>query len=260
MKDRIVKVVENLKVADKTFKMVLKADDLEPIRGGQFIHIQLPDKTKILRRPFCIADFDTVNKTVTIVYAVVGGGTELLTGIKAGTELTALFPLGNGFMLKEFDNKPLKKIVMVGGGLGAAVLPAIPNNFKDVEFYTFLGFGNSDRAVLVDELRAKSKELYIATDDGSLGTKGFVTDLMKSKLDEIKPDVILACGPEVMFKSLKKVAEDVDIPVYVSLEARMGCGIGACLVCNCKIKTTDGDKYKRVCVDGPVFKLDEVVL
>lgn len=260
MKDRIVEVIENVKIADGTYRMVVRAAEAEPIRGGQFIHIQLPDKTKILRRPFCIADYDNQKHTVTIVYAVVGEGTEELSTVKVGDKLQALYPLGNGFLFNEFKGKEIKKIIMLAGGLGTAVMPAVPNSMPNVEFYTFLGFSTASKAILIDELSAKSKELHVATDDGSLGYKGFVTDLMRSKFDDIRPDALIACGPEIMYKSLARVTADLNLPIYISLEQRMGCGIGACLVCNCKIRTTDGDKYKRVCVDGPVFKLDEVVL
>ena len=256
MKDRVVKVIENVKVGNGIYKMILHSVDFpEEIKGGQFIHIALPDSAKLLRRPFCIADYDKVNKTITICYAIVGEGTEFLSTIECGTMLKALFPLGNGFSLDD----SVKRVALVGGGMGVAVLPAIPTTWSDREYFSFLGFANSGKAVLVDELKSKG-EVYIATDDGSLGEKGFVTSLLKSKLDEIKPDVILCCGPEVMFKALARELEGIDIPIYVSLERRMGCGVGACLVCNCKVKTKNGDKYLRACVDGPVFKLDEVVL
>lgn len=255
-RDRYVTVLSNELIAQDIFKMVITCADFpEEIRGGQFIHIAIPDKAHPLRRPFCVADYDMTAKTVTVVYAVVGEGTKVLSAVKSGEILQALFPLGNGFFLG--DNA--KKIVLLGGGLGTAVLPAIPTAYPDREYYTFLGFGNKNKAILVDELKAKG-EVYIATDDGSLGEKGFVTSLLASKMEEIKPDVILCCGPEVMYKALAKELAGNDTPIYVSLEKRMGCGVGACLVCNCKIKTADGEKYLRACVEGPVFRLDEVVL
>lgn len=256
MKDRILKVIQNVKIADSTYRMVLHTEDFESMKGGQFIHIALPDATKQLRRPFCIADYDTVAKTITVVYAVVGGGTEELSKVREGANLKALFPLGNGFTLDE----SVKKVVLLGGGLGAAVLPAIPTTWQDKEYYTFLGFCNKDKAILVGEMKAKSKAVYVATDDGSLGEKGFVTTLLKDKLKEINPDVILCCGPEVMYQTLAKQFDGCGIPIFVSLEKRMGCGVGACLVCNCKVKTADGEKFLRACVDGPVFNLSEVVL
>ncbi|MDE7337405.1 MAG: dihydroorotate dehydrogenase electron transfer subunit, partial [Clostridia bacterium] len=102
--------------------------------------------------------------------------------------------------------------------------------------------------------------IKVATDDGSYGEKGFVTDILAKDMEKLKPDAVFCCGPEVMYKALKKALQGFDVPIIVSLEARMGCGIGACLVCNCKVLRKGVEEYARVCVDGPVFKLDEVVL
>lgn len=259
MNDRVVQVVSNEMIATATYMMVLRLQSDFPtdIRGGQFIHIELPDPSKILRRPFCIADYSVIDSTITIVYAVVGVGTEVLSRVTVGKDLKALFPLGNGFNIP----KSARKVAIIGGGLGAAVLPAIPTAWNNAEYYTYLGFGNADRAILVEEMRCKSRELYITTDDGSMGEKGYITDLFNSTVDIIKPDIILACGPEVMFKSLAKVMQGRDIPTFISMEKRMGCGIGACLVCNCKVRSASGeDKFLRACVEGPVFNLSEVVL
>ncbi len=256
MKDRVVSVLSNTKVADGIFEMVVHSEDFpELIVGGQFIHIALPSLAHPLRRPFCIANFDMSAKTITVEYAVVGEGTEILSRVENGTELKALFPLGNGFSL----DADYKTIALVGGGMGVAVLPAIPTTWQDKDYHSFLGFATASKAVLVDEL-SKSGKVYIATDDGSLGEKGFVTSLLASKLAMIKPDAILCCGPEIMYKSLARELEGMDIPVFISLERRMGCGVGACLVCNCKVKTPKGDKYLRACVDGPVFPMKEVIL
>lgn len=255
-KDRVVKVLKNTEVAENIYEMVLQATDFPAeINGGQFIHIALPDSLHLLRRPFCICDYDTTEKTIKVLYAVVGEGTEILAKVSVGSELKAMFPLGNGFTLDD----SMKKVALVGGGMGAAILPAIPTTWKDKEYFSFLGFASADKAILVEEMN-KVGEVFVATDDGSLGEKGFITNLLASMLDSIKPDVILCCGPEVMYKALAKVLEGEDIPVFISLERRMGCGVGACLVCNCKVKTPNGEKYLRACVDGPVFKLEDVVL
>jgi dihydroorotate dehydrogenase electron transfer subunit len=144
--------------------------------------------------------------------------------------------------------------------MGSAVLPAIPTCNPQLEYYTYLGFANKDKVVLEKELSKVSKEIKIATDDGSYGEKGFVTDILARDMQRLKPDAVFCCGPEVMYKALKKALQGFDVPIIVSLEARMGCGIGACLVCNCKVKRKGVEEYARVCVDGPVFKLDEVVL
>ena len=168
-----------------------------------------------------------------------------------------MLPLGNGFM----PDKNVKKVVLLGGGMGSAVLPAIPTTYPALEYYTYLGFANKDKVVLEEEMAKVSKQLTVATDDGSYGKKGFVTNILAEDMAKLKPDVVFCCGPEVMYKALKKALEPFDVPIIVSLEARMGCGIGACLVCNCKVKRAgEEETYVRVCVEGPVMKLSEVVL
>ena len=257
MKDRKGRLIANEQVAKDIYKAVMAFDDLpQGIKGGQFVHIKLNDNSHVLRRPFCICDFDENAKTVTICYAVVGEGTKELAGYNVGTEVKAMLPLGNGFTP---DDK-MKKIVLLGGGMGSAVLPAIPRAFKDREYVTYLGFANKDKVVLEKEMRELAGEVVVATDDGSYGRKGFVTNILAEDMKKLNPDVVFCCGPEVMYKALKKALAPFDVPVIVSLEARMGCGIGACLVCNCKIKRNGQEGYLRVCADGPVFALDEVVL
>ena len=193
-KDRIVTIISNKEVAKDIYEMKLQVADFpDDIRGGQFIHIALPNEVHLLRRPFCIADFDEKEKTIDVFYAVVGEGTALLSTLEEGQALKALFPLGNGFY---FDSN-VKKVAMVGGGMGVAVLPAIPTADPNLEYVSFLGFANKNKVILVDELKKKG-EVYIATDDGSVGVKGFVTSLLKQCLDYVKPDVIVCCGPEIM--------------------------------------------------------------
>lgn len=257
LKDRLGKIIANEQVAKDIFKMVIKFDDLpEQIKGGQFVHIKLCDNSHVLRRPFCICDYDMALKTITVCYAVVGEGTKELSQYELGTNVKAMLPLGNGFV----PDESMQKIVLLGGGMGSAVLPAIPRTFGDREYYTYLGFANKDKVVLEQEMRELSKEVVVATDDGSYGKKGFVTNILAEDMAKLKPDVVFCCGPEVMYKALSKALAPFDVPVIVSLEARMGCGIGACLVCNCKVKRNGQEGYARVCADGPVFRLDEVVL
>lgn len=258
LKDRIATVVLNDKVAKDIYKMILKFDDMpDSIKGGQFAHIKLNDSAHILRRPFCICDYDMQNKTVVLCYAVVGEGTRILSGYHVGEKLQVMLPLGNGFT----PEKDVKKVVLLGGGMGSAVLPAIPTANPQLEYYTYLGFANKDKVVLEDEMRAKSKEFVVATDDGSYGKKGFVTDVLAADIQKINPDVVFCCGPEIMYKALKRALAGTNVPIVVSLEARMGCGIGACLVCNCKVRRAgEEETYVRVCIEGPVMKLDEVVL
>lgn len=254
MKDRLAKVVKNEKVAKDVYEMQLAFDDFCEMRGGQFLDIKLPDRSHVLRRPFCICDFDKQNKTVTVCYAVVGEGTKELSEVREGETLSVLMPLGNGYEPNG------KKIMLIGGGMGSAVLPAVITAYPDREYHTFVGFANADKVVLEKRLQSKSASMTVATDDGSYGKKGFITSVARAAAELIRPDEIFVCGPEVMYKAFKREFAGLDIPVKISLEQRMGCGIGACLVCNCKIKRADGETYLRVCKDGPVFSLDEVVL
>lgn len=255
-KDRQAKIIANSAIANNIYKMVLAFDDFEDIKGGQFIHIKLTDNSFVLRRPFCICDYDASQKTITIAYAVVGEGTKLMTELKVGSFVMAMFALGNGFEpLRQY-----KKIMMIGGGMGSAVLPALPRRDRSREYYSYLGFSEKNKVILEEELKQLCNQVVVATDDGSYGLKGFVTDIAANDIDKIKPDCIFCCGPEVMYKALRKVMSGKDIPIYVSLEQRMGCGIGACLVCNCKVKRNDSTEYLRVCKDGPVFLLNEVEL
>ena len=256
-RDREVLVLSNERVGDGIYKMILRLDDMEEMRGGQFVHIALNDKSHILRRPFCIADYSVEDKTITVYYAVVGEGTEILTKVREGDTLRALLPLGNGFTMKD----EYKRVMLIGGGMGTAVMPAIPTTWKDKEYYTFLGFGTKSKMIAYDDLKAKSKEIFVTTDDGSFERKGFITSAISENIERINPDVIMVCGPEILYKVLDKVLGDYRDRTYISLEKRMGCGIGACLVCNCKVRAADGSKkYLRACVDGPVFAMNEVVL
>lgn len=258
LKDRTGLVMLNQKIAKDIYKMVLQFNDMpSSIRGGQFAHVKLNDKSHVLRRPFCICDYDMRAKTVTLCYAVVGEGTKILSSYSAGEKLQVMLPLGNGYM----PSDGVKKVVLLGGGMGSAVLPAIPTTYPRLKYYTYLGFANKDKVVLQEEMKRVSENLVVATDDGSYGKKGFVTDILAEDMKKINPDAVFCCGPEVMYKALKKALEPFDVPVIVSLEARMGCGIGACLVCNCKVKRAgEEETYARVCIDGPVMDLSEVVL
>ncbi|MEG1608341.1 MAG: dihydroorotate dehydrogenase electron transfer subunit, partial [Clostridia bacterium] len=169
-KDRQGIIISKSQVADGIFEMEIAFKDFENLIGGQFVHIQLPSEQFTLRRPFCICDFDNNKKTILICFAVVGKGTEYLASLAVGQAVMAMFPLGNGFVPTE----NMKKIVLVGGGMGSAVLPAVARENANVEFFTFLGFGNKNKVVLEERLNSLCKQVVVATDDGSCGEKGFV--------------------------------------------------------------------------------------
>ncbi|MGN0761418.1 MAG: dihydroorotate dehydrogenase electron transfer subunit [Christensenellales bacterium] len=249
-------VLSNKAVADGIFEMELSADRVDDILGGQFVNIKLPTSDTLLRRPFCLCDFDERRKSFTICYAVVGKGTETLSHVKTGEVIKATLPLGNGWD----PRGKYSKIMLVGGGMGSAVLPAVARRSEGVDCVCYLGFADKSKAVLEDRLRSLCSEVVVATDNGSYGRKGFVTDVVAEDIIKSGVEAVFCCGPEVMYKALKRALASVDIPVYISLEQRMGCGIGACLVCNCMIERDGKQGYYRVCKDGPVFELAEVVL
>lgn len=249
-------VLSNKAVADGIFEMELSTDRVDDILGGQFVNIKLPTSDTLLRRPFCLCDFDERRKSFTICYAVVGKGTETLSHVNTGEVLKATLPLGNGWD----PRGKYSKIMIVGGGMGSAVLPAVARRSEGVDCVCYLGFADKSKAVLEDRLRSLCSEVVVATDNGSYGRKGFVTDVAKEDIIKSGVEAVFCCGPEVMYKALKRALAGVDIPVYISLEQRMGCGIGACLVCNCMIERDGKQGYYRVCKDGPVFELAEVVL
>ena len=256
VRETTCQVVYNVEVASGIYEMKLSTDRVDDILGGQFVNIKLPTTDTLLRRPFCICDFDSSDNTFVICYAVVGKGTETLSQVKTGEILKATLPLGNGWD----PRGKYSKIMLVGGGMGSAVLPAVARRSEGVDCVCYLGFADKSKVVLEDRLRGLCSEVVVATDNGSYGRKGFVTDVVAEDIIKSGVEAVFCCGPEVMYKALKRALAKVDIPVYISLEQRMGCGIGACLVCNCMIERDGKRGYYRVCKDGPVFELSEVVL
>ena len=237
------KVIENVNIAKDVFKMILEGDTKGITKAGQFINIEL--ESLYLRRPISVCDFD--DKTVTIIYKVVGKGTEIMANLEKGVELDVLTGLGNGFDIDCEGDKPL----LIGGGVGT---PPMYKLCKDLivagkKPVVILGFGSKYDLFFEDEFKKLGVDVYVSTVDGSVGTKGFVTDVMKDFNDYT---YFYACGPMVM---LKAICGATDKSGQVSLEERMGCGFGACM--GCTIKTQDG--YRRVCKEGPVFRKESLI-
>lgn len=251
MKDYRATVKSNTVIAENVYMITLTLPEAAQIRGGQFADISVGGEY-LLRRPLgiCIAE----GRDISLCYQVKGGGTKKLTEVKPGDKLDVLLPLGNGF-----DVSAYKSVAVIGGGVGIfPLLSVIRENYKQKDFYSYIGFRSKSCACLLNEFE-KSKTLTVTTDDGSAGVKGNAVEAFLADFGNTKHDAIIACGPPVMLSVLKKkLAENnINIPCYVSLEERMGCGIGACLVCVCK--KTDGENA-RVCKDGPVFNIEEVEL
>lgn len=253
MKDLISTVKSNVLIAENTFMLTLVLEDgVGKIKGGQFVNISTGDNSHLLRRPLGVMKVE--GNEISVCYQVKGEGTIKLSSAKAGDKLKILLPLGNGFDLEGKQN-----IAVIGGGVGIFPLIATIREYcGSKNFYSYIGFRNKAAVCLLDELE-KSKSLTVVTDDGSFGEKGNAVQAYLKDADKLNADVIIACGPPVMLKVLKqKLAENnIKTPCFVSLEERMGCGIGACLVCVCKMN--DGQNA-RVCKDGPVFNIDEVQL
>ena len=245
-----VLTVEKTKFVTPTVAEMTLSGDIPPFVAGQFLHISVPGF--MLRRPFCITQGDSCS--VTVLFAVVGAGTAALSKIAAGTKLNAILPIGNGFPVPAHA----KNVLVIGGGLGVAPLLPVLAQHRELHYKVLLGFGSAAQAVETDEFRRYTEDVTVATDDGSAGYKGRVTELAREVLKEYRPDVVYVCGPTPMIRAAQSV--DFGCPAYVSMEARMGCGVGACLVCTCPVKHGETVGNVRVCVDGPVFPLADVVV
>ena len=234
--------IENMKeIQDGIFAMNLTGDCIEVNAPGQFINIHVDGF--YLRRPISICSYG--ENYVTIVFKVVGQGTEALSQMKAGDQLDVLMPLGNGFDPSKGGENPL----LVGGGIGVPPIYGLAKDLikKGITPQVVIGFNSKNDVILVDEFGDLGVEPIVTTVDGSMGVKGFVTDAMK----ELDFDYVYTCGPEPMLKAIWDVAPDGQF----SFEARMACGFGACMGCTCETKYG----YKRICKDGPVLYKEEII-
>lgn len=221
-------------------------------KAGQFVNIRCGEKT--LRRPISICEIDADEGTIRLVYEVRGEGTRWISEQKAGDKLDLLAPLGNGFPEKDSSSR----ILFVGGGIGVPPLLQTAKRYSS-NACAVLGFRNKSAIILKEDFEKVCGEVCITTDDGSFGHHGFVTDVVKEKLSQGGIDAVYACGPMPMLKGVNALAQAYGVECRVSLEERMGCGIGACLVCACHTKEADGEHHRHVCKNGPVFDGKEVV-
>ena len=242
-------IVSQQELYDQVFQLVVKAPEVAALaEAGQFVQLRILNSSCLLRRPVGIAAADKEKGTVAFIYRVVGKGTKAISELKAGDTINVLGPLGNGF------DTIAKKPLIVGGGMGLSPVlfyAAVMQGKADV----LMGGKTAGELFWQDLFTGKVQEIFCTTDDGSLGTKGFTTTLLPELLEKKDYDLVVACGPEIMMKGIAKIAKEHGLRCQVSLEKRMGCGLGACL--SCSIDTTDG-KRKKVCKDGPVFEAREV--
>lgn len=250
----LAKVISQKCIGTGVYSMWIETKAAQTAVAGQFISVYCKDKTKLLPRPISICQIDKEKGRLRIVYRVVGGGTEEMSSYSAGDDISLIGPLGNGFMQREG-----KKAILIGGGIGIPPMVGLAEALKDKAEASVVA-GYRDELFLTEELENAGK-LYIATEDGSTGTKGTVIDAIKEQA--VEGDVIYACGPTPMLKAIKEYALANNIECQLSLEERMACGIGACLACVCQSKDKDAHSNvnnKRICKDGPVFLAEEVEL
>lgn len=264
------RVVENRLIghpAQAIYKLVLSGQVAKTARPGQFVHIQVAETyDPLLRRPLSIAGINPGKEEVTIYYRAAGRGTDLLTRFQENDHVSILGPLGNGFTIPQEG-----EILLIAGGIGVfplySLLQAV--NLDHVKLYLLWGGENIDFLESADLKYVLNKgiNLQIATMDGSLGHKGLVTDLLQKflnnkgiqELNRNKRLKAASCGPKGMLKAVAEVCARYEIPLEVSLEERMACGIGACLGCVCTVKDEEGNRRrKRVCKEGPVLPAKEV--
>ena len=243
-KKDIYTVISNTPLTKDVYRMVLEGDTEWITRPGQFVNIEL--EGLYLRRPISISDWD--ERTITIIYKVVGRGTKQMSKMAQGVKLDLLTGLGNAFDTSIESERPL----LVGGGVGVPPLYRLAKDLlaQGKKVSVVLGFNTSSEIFYADEFKALGVDLYISTADGSMGVKGFVTDAIREA--EIKFDYFYSCGPLPMLKALCDCCE---VSGELSFEERMGCGFGACMGCSCK--TLAGNK--RICKDGPVMKREEII-
>ena len=242
MKQGIFRITSNEKIARDIFKMTLAGDTSAITAPGQFVNIKLDGF--FLRRPISVCD--CVGENLTLIYKTVGRGTERMSRMGAGDELDLLTGLGNGYDTKISGGNPL----LVGGGVGVPPMYMLCKELisEGKNVTVVLGFNSKADVFYEDEFRALGADVHIATADGTYGTKGFVTDVIK----DMQYTFFYTCGPEPMFRAMHKIMKT---PGQYSFEERMGCGFGACMGCSCKTLTGN----KRICKEGPVMESEEII-
>ena len=258
-KKEICTVIRQKEIGDGIFSMWIQTENIgKEAKPGQFVSLYSKDGSKLLPRPISLCEIDRENSRLRLVYRVTGAktGTEEFSRLKAGDTIPVIGPLGNGFSVEKAEGK---RAFLMGGGIGVPPILELAKQMQCEKKQIVVGYRNA-QTFLKEEFEAVG-ELYISTEDGSVGTKGNVMDAIREQ--RLEADIIYACGPTPMLRAIKQYAEENGIECYISLEERMACGIGACLACVCKSKEKDAHSNvnnKRICKDGPVFLSTEVDL
>ncbi len=248
-------LIKKEKIIDGIYKFSVNAPDIaKQAKPGQFLEIKVSNTGEpFLRRPISIFNID--GNIIEFIFQVRGRGTELLVEKNEGEKIDIIGPLGLG----TFKIQNYKKVAIIGGGIGTYPLYELAKELKGKSDITmYMGFRNKELVTLEKEFEEVSNKLVLTTDDGSYKEKGFAINFLKEDCKKDKPDMIFACGPLPMLKAIKEFAVEANIPCQISLEERMGCGIGACLGCAVKVKKGEKIKYEHVCKDGPVFNAIDV--
>lgn len=246
-------ITEQKEIATDIYSMWLQTDQIaaEAV-PGQFLSVYSNDGGRMLPRPISICEVDKEQGRLRLVYRIAGKGTLEFSGYQTGDTLEIVGPLGNGFPL----DKGYEKVFLIGGGIGVPPMVELSRQLPG-EKQIVVGYRNSE-LFLKEELE-QNGVVYVATEDGSVGTKGNVLDAIRE--NGLQADAMFACGPTPMLRALKAYAAEAGMDCYLSLEERMACGVGACLSCVCKSMDVDAHTYvknKRICKDGPVFAAEEI--
>ncbi|MCI1269606.1 MAG: dihydroorotate dehydrogenase electron transfer subunit [Ruminococcus sp.] len=241
-------------IAKNTYSYTVRCPEVADIaQPGQFAHIRVDGFT--LRRPVSICEIDKKCGTIRIVFEIRGNGTEELSKLNEGSLIDMLAPLGHGFTL----NSKFKKVILIGGGIGTPPMLSLAQYYGE-KSVAITGFRGAGSVILQEDFKNSGAENIVCTDDGSYGIHGFVTQPFGDILKKGGIDAVYACGPMPMLKKISEMSKENNIAnCEISLEERMGCGIGACLVCACKTKKNDEEYFAHVCKEGPVFNAEEVI-
>ena len=251
----LAKVMEQKELAAGIYDLWIETELAKEAACGQFVGVYPWDKSHLLPRPISICEVNKSKNYLRLVYRVQGEGTKEFSELKAGDSIRLLGILGNGFPIEKGRGK---RVILMGGGIG---VPPILSLAKELEAESSIILGYRNSELFLKEEFEKYGKTYVATEDGSVGTKGNVMDAVKE--NHLSADVIYACGPLPMLKAIKEYAAKEGIPAFISLEERMACGVGACLGCVCKTTKVDHHSHvnnTRICTEGPVFLAEDIMI